>query len=78
MRKSGSALTSSEGASSALMAAYDRFRAILLSVIVFSFFVNLLMFVGPLYMLQIYDRVLSSRNETTLILITGIAITLLL
>ena len=34
---------------------------------VFSFFVNLLMLTGPLYMLQLYDRVLSSRSEATLI-----------
>ncbi len=34
---------------------------------VFSFFVNLLMLTGPLYMLQLYDRVLSSRSEATLV-----------
>ena len=31
------------------------------SVALFSGMVNLLMLAGPLYMLQIYDRVLSSR-----------------
>ena len=31
------------------------------------FFVNLLMLTGPIYMLQVYDRVLGSRSETTLI-----------
>ncbi len=40
---------------------------------VFSLFINLLMFVSPLYMLNIYDRVLSSRNETTLLMITIVA-----
>lgn len=35
------------------------------------------MFVGPLYMLQIYDRVLASRNETTLVVISIIAVALL-
>ncbi|WP_297773305.1 type I secretion system permease/ATPase [uncultured Roseovarius sp.] len=34
---------------------------------VFSFFVNLLMLTGPIYMLQVYDRVLSSRSVETLI-----------
>ncbi|WP_146588471.1 type I secretion system permease/ATPase [Puniceibacterium confluentis] len=34
---------------------------------IFSFFVNLLMLTGPLYMLQVYDRVLGSRSEATLI-----------
>ena len=36
----------------------------------FSFFINLLLFVSPIYMLQIYDRVLSSRSEPTLVVIT--------
>ena len=35
-------------------------------VAVFSFFVNLLMLTGPLYMLNIYDRVLGSRSLETL------------
>ena len=61
-----------------LQIAYGRFRATFLATILFSFFINLLMFVGPLYMLQIYDRVLSSRNEYTLVAITVIAIALLL
>lgn len=61
-----------------LQLAYGKFRAIFGATIVFSFFVNLLMFVGPLYMLQIYDRVLASRNEITLLVITGISIVLLI
>ena len=60
-----------------LQIAYGRFRATFIATIVFSFFVNLLMFVGPIYMLQIYDRVLSSRNENTLIMISVIAVLLL-
>ena len=36
-------------------------------VAVFSFFVNLLMLTGPLYMLNIYDRVLSSGSFETLL-----------
>ncbi|MDF2233532.1 type I secretion system permease/ATPase [Albimonas sp. CAU 1670] len=38
-----------------------------LSVAIFSFFVNLLMLTGPIFMLQVYDRVLSSRSEATLL-----------
>ncbi|ASM74210.1 MULTISPECIES: type I secretion system permease/ATPase [Roseobacteraceae] len=34
---------------------------------VFSLFANLLMLTGPLYMLSVYDRVLGSRSEETLI-----------
>lgn len=37
------------------------------SVAVFSAAVNLLMLAGPLYMLQIYDRVLASRSVATLV-----------
>ncbi|MBN8977050.1 MAG: type I secretion system permease/ATPase [Rhizobiales bacterium] len=42
-------------------------RRVFLSVAVFSGVVNLLMLAGPLYMLQIYDRVLGSRSIPTLI-----------
>ena len=45
---------------------------------VFSFFLNLLLFVSPLYMLQIYDRVLGTRNLVTLGGITIIAAILLM
>ncbi|NIK47194.1 ATP-binding cassette subfamily C protein [Variibacter gotjawalensis] len=37
------------------------------SVAIFSGLVNLLMLAGPLYMLQVYDRVLASRSVPTLI-----------
>jgi ATP-binding cassette, subfamily C, bacterial len=40
------------------------------SIALFSVFVNLLMLTGPLYMLQVYDRVLSSRSEATLVALT--------
>ena len=40
---------------------------LLSSVFVFSVFVNLLMLTGPLFMLQVYDRVLGSRSEETLV-----------
>jgi PrtD family type I secretion system ABC transporter len=45
---------------------------------VFSAFINLLMLVSPLYMMQVYDRVLTSRNESTLLVLTGLATALLL
>jgi ATP-binding cassette, subfamily C, bacterial len=40
------------------------------SIGLFSVFVNLLMLTGPLYMLQVYDRVLGSRSEATLVALT--------
>jgi ATP-binding cassette subfamily C protein len=61
-----------------LQIAYGKFRTTIIATVVFSFFINLLMFVGPLYMLQIYDRVLSSRNEMTLVMISSIAIAMLI
>ncbi len=48
-------------------------RPVLATVFVFAFFTNLLLFAAPLYMLQVYDRVLLSRNEATLVGITVIA-----
>jgi ATP-binding cassette subfamily C protein RsaD len=42
--------------------------------VVFSFFINILGLVSPLYMLQVYDRVLTSRNQLTLLFITLIAV----
>ncbi|SDG61008.1 type I secretion system permease/ATPase [Thalassobaculum litoreum] len=50
----------------------------LAAVVFFSLFINLLMFVAPLYMLQIYDRVLMSRSTVTLIALSVIAIGLLI
>jgi ATP-binding cassette subfamily C protein len=56
--------------------AVSRCRGHFVSVGIFSIFVNLLMLTGPLFMLQIYDRVLTSRSEETLvallILVTGL------
>jgi ATP-binding cassette subfamily C protein len=40
------------------------------TIFIFSVFVNVLMLTGPLYMLQIYDRVLPSRSEPTLLALT--------
>ena len=45
-------------------------KRLFLSLGLFSLFVNLLMLTGPLYMLQVYDRVLSSRSTATLLALT--------
>ena len=44
-----------------------------MSIGLFSAFVNLLMLTGPLFILQVYDRVLTSRSEATLVALAGIA-----
>lgn len=50
-----------------LNAARRESRPLFIVAFVFSIFVNLLMLTGPLYMLQVYDRVLGSRSEETLV-----------
>ncbi len=45
-------------------------RRAFLGIGVFSFFINLLMLTGPLYMLQVYDRVLASASMSTLVAIS--------
>ncbi|RYH02040.1 type I secretion system permease/ATPase [Salipiger sp. IMCC34102] len=45
-------------------------RVLYWAVGIFSFFVNMLMLTGPLYMLNVYDRVLGSRSYETLIALT--------
>ena len=42
-------------------------------VVLFSAVVNLLLLTSPLYMLQVYDRVLTSRSEATLVVLTALA-----
>jgi ATP-binding cassette, subfamily C, bacterial len=50
-----------------LAAAFDGFRGAVLAVSVISGIINLLALTGSLYMLQIYDRVLSSHSVPTLV-----------
>lgn len=57
-----------------LRAARRQSRPYFWFVAIFSFFVNLLMLTGPLYMLQIYDRVLGSRSEATLLALSALVV----
>lgn len=50
------------------------FKQELLVVGVFSFVINLLMLTPTLYMLQVYDRVLLSQSEITLVVLTLVVI----
>nr|WP_232313471.1 ABC transporter transmembrane domain-containing protein [Enterovibrio coralii] len=52
----------------------DQCKRALLLVVAFSFVLNLLVLAVPLYMLQIYDRVISSRSVDTLLLLTVITV----
>src|SRR5262245_10757083 len=42
----------------------------------FSLFINVLMLAGPLYMLQVYDRVLTSQSIPTLVALTVLLVVL--
>jgi len=46
----------------------------MIPLLIFSITINLLMLVLPIYMLQIYDRVLTSQNLTTLLLLSVVAV----
>lgn len=45
-------------------------RGYFVTAAVFSLAINLLYLAAPLYMLQVYDRVISSASETTLVMLT--------
>jgi PrtD family type I secretion system ABC transporter len=55
-----------------------RFRAAFWALLFFSFIINLLSIVPTIYMLQLFERVMQSRSESTLLLLTGIAAVLIL
>ncbi|SEO00337.1 ATP-binding cassette, subfamily C [Gemmobacter aquatilis] len=61
-----------------LRAARRDSRGLILSAFVFSVVVNILMLTGPLYMLQVYDRVLGSRSEATLVALSVLVVFLFL
>ena len=58
----------------ALRKALDACRSSFVSAGVFSMFINLLMLMPTIYMLQVYDRVLASSSVSTLMLMTLIAV----
>lgn len=49
-------------------------RGSFVSVGFFSMFVNILMLVPPMYMLQVYDRVLTTQSEETLLMLTLVVV----
>lgn len=53
-----------------LKEALTRCRSAFIGIAVFSGVINMLMLTGPLYMLQVYDRVLLSRSMSTLVALT--------
>ena len=59
-----------------LRAAHGGQAGLLWAVAIFSTFANMLLFTGPLYMMQVYDRVLGSHSEATLAALTGLIVLL--
>jgi len=59
--------TDSQQGRAELRAARAENRSLFAVVFVFSIFVNLLLLTGPIFMLQVYDRVLGSRSVPTLL-----------
>jgi ATP-binding cassette, subfamily C, type I secretion system permease/ATPase len=55
---------------SGLSTAFRTCRAALANAALFSCIINLLMLAGPLFMLQVYDRVLASKSVPTLVVLT--------
>ncbi|WP_419828543.1 hypothetical protein [Methylobacterium sp.] len=51
-------------------------RTALITVMIVSGLINLLMLTAPIFMLQVYDRVLPSRSIATLVGLAGIALML--
>lgn len=59
-------------------AALLRYRSLFWVIALFSGVINLLTVVPAIYMMQVFDRVMASRNETTLLLLTLLALGLFL
>lgn len=55
-----------------------RSRNVFISAAVFSLFVNLAMLNSPLFMLQVYDRVMTSQSKDTLLFLTLLSVGVLL
>ncbi len=53
-----------------------KFKKQFYAIGLFSFLINILMLVPPIYMLQLYDRVLHSKSQDTLLMLTLIVVIL--
>ena len=71
-KRSGSLSDEHRHGGKEIRAALAESRRLFVSCGLFSVAVNLLMLTGPLFMLQVYDRVLTSRSEATLVALIGI------
>ena len=58
--------------------AISKCKGLFAAIVFFSFCVNLLTLVLPLYMVQLYDRVLPNRSVDTLLVLTAIVLVALM
>ena len=58
----------------ALKAVFKASRAAIITAAVCSLLLNLLMLVPTIYMLQVYDRVVTARSELTLLFLSILAV----
>jgi len=68
--RSTSVTSDKRGAQPAIQAAIRACRGALASAAVLSGFINVLLLTGSFYMLQVYDRVMTSRSISTLVALT--------
>ena len=68
----------SKNSQNTLIRVLDQCRPVFWVVFAFAFAVNLLMLVTPLYSLQVLDRVLSSQNKNTLLMLSLLMVALYL
>jgi ATP-binding cassette, subfamily C, bacterial exporter for protease/lipase len=62
------------GTDNEILATLSTYKKSFRSVGIFTACMNLLLLVPSIYMLEVYDRVLTSRNEYTLLMLTGIIV----
>jgi PrtD family type I secretion system ABC transporter len=62
----------SELSSSTLSSSLMSLKRAFLTNIIFSLSINLILLASPLYMMQVYNRVLPSRSVATLVMLTGL------
>lgn len=74
----GNHTTPSQPSGAAMKNVFKGMRGLIGSAFLFSLFTNLLLLTGPLFMLQVYDRVIGSRSEETLVALFGLVVFLYL
>jgi ATP-binding cassette subfamily C exporter for protease/lipase len=57
-----------------ILVALDGYRRIFRALAVFPAVMNVMLLAPSIYMLEVYDRVLTCRNEFTLIMLSGIIV----